>query len=220
MTQTDLRTIYAQRFDSEAERRKMAMWREIVRAVDRVTPLRGSILDVACDQGYFIRNVGAADRWATDVRDLSASFGSDIRFLQSDGLKLTSAVGDARFDVVFISNYLEHLPSSDAVIEQLRQASAVLRPGGRVVILQPNIRYTGPAYWDFIDHRVPLTERSLAEACGAAGLRVERVVPRFLPYTTKSRLPQHPALVRLYLRIPLAWRLLGQQTLMVASRGG
>ena len=48
------------------------------------------------------------------------------------------------------------------------------------------------------------------------GFEVERMIPRFLPYTTKSRLPQHPALVAAYLRLPIAWRVMGRQALMVA----
>lgn len=44
------------------------------------------------------------------------------------------------------------------------------------------------------------------------------MIPRFLPYTTKSRLPQAPWLIRLYLRVPLAWWLLGKQALVVAER--
>ena len=92
----------------------------------------------------------------------------------------------------------------------------MLKPDGRLIVLQPNIRYVGAAYWDFIDHRVALTERSLVEAAQAAGFEVETLIPRFLPYTTKSRLPQSPWLVRAYLRVPLAWRLMGKQTLLVA----
>ena len=45
-----------------------------------------------------------------------------------------------------------------------------------------------------------------------------KTVVRFLPYTTKGRLPTDHRLVRLYLRVPLAWRLLGQQTLYIAER--
>ena len=41
---------------------------------------------------------------------------------------------------------------------------------------------------------------------------------RFLPYTTKSRLPQAPTLVRAYLAVRPAWLLLGRQTLYVGRR--
>jgi ubiquinone/menaquinone biosynthesis C-methylase UbiE len=140
-----------------------------------------------------------------------------IHFVQVDGLELSSKVPERYFDVVFMSNYLEHLPSADAVVTQMRQVHQVLKSGGRMIVLQPNIRLVGGAYWDFLDHKVPLTDRSLVEAAMAAGFEVERLIPRLLPYTTKSRLPQHPALVRAYLKAPLAWRLLGKQTLLVAT---
>jgi len=97
------------------------------------------------------------------------------------------------FDIAFFSNYLEHLPSTEAVLQQLRVTHAILKPGGSVVILQPNIRLIGGAYWDFIDHQTALTEKSLAEAAVMAGFRTKEVIARFLPYTTKSRIPQHAA---------------------------
>jgi len=50
------------------------------------------------------------------------------------------------------------------------------------------------------------------------GFRVELLIPKFLPYTFKSRLPSATWMVRLYLRIPLAWALLGQQMFAVAVR--
>jgi hypothetical protein len=43
------------------------------------------------------------------------------------------------------------------------------------------------------------------------------MIPRFLPYTTKSRIPQSTLLVKAYLRIPLIWRFLGQQAFAVAE---
>lgn len=84
--------------------------------------------------------------------------------------------------------------------------------------MQPNIAFVGPRYWDFIDHKVALTEHSLAEAVELAGMRPVKTIPRFLPYSTKGRLPTAPSLVRAYLAFPLAWRLLGKQTLMIAER--
>jgi hypothetical protein len=83
---------------------------------------------------------------------------------------------------------------------------------------QPNIRLVGPRYWDFIDHKVALTERSLTEAAELAGLRTERVITRFLPDSTKGRRPSAAWLVRAYLAFSPAWWLLGKQTLYVGSR--
>ena len=87
-------------------------------------------------------------------------------------------------------------------------------------MLQPNIRLTKAAYWDFIDHSLPLTERSLTEALTLTGFEVETMTVRFLPYTTESRFPISPTLIRLYLRLPPAQWLLGKQTFVVARRIG
>ena len=210
--------IYARRFPDAEARQKDRVWREITRWLSRYVPSDAVVLDLACDRGYFIRHVRARERWATDLRDVGAELGNGIRFIRSDGLRLREAVPVASFDVVFTSNYLEHLASPEAVIEQLAVVRDLLRPGGRAIVLQPNIALVGGAYWDFIDHRVALTDRSLVEAAQLAGLRTRRVIRRFLPYSTKGRLPAHPALVRGYLALPLTWLLLGKQTLYIGTR--
>jgi hypothetical protein len=213
----DLGGVYEHRFDDRDARAKDLMWTEVVHYLQRFVQ-DGPVLDIACDRGDFIRHVGAVEKWATDIRDVSQHLSPDIHFVQADGLDLPGPVPTGHFATVFMSNYLEHLPTSAAVIRQFEVAFALLREGGRVIVLQPNIRLVGAAYWDFIDHKVALTERSLVEAAETAGFRTERVIVRFLPYTTKSRLPQRASLVRAYLRFPLAWRLLGGQTLYVGSR--
>jgi len=210
--------IYARRFPDAEARQKDRVWREITRWLSRYVPSDAVVLDLACDRGYFIRHVRARERWATDLRDVGAELGNGIRFIRSDGLRLREALPVASFDVVFTSNYLEHLASPEAVIEQLAVVRDLLRPGGRAIVLQPNIALVGGAYWDFIDHRVALTDRSLVEAAQLAGLKTRRVIRRFLPYSTKGRLPAHPALVRGYLALPLAWLLLGKQTLYIGAR--
>ena len=213
-------SLYDLRFGEGERSAKDAVWREICRFLQRryIAPT-ARVMDIATDLGYFIRNVSAGERWASDMRDTSGSMPADVHFVQSDGLALADAAPNDYFDVVFMSNYLEHLDSAESVIEQLRVAHRLLRSGGRVVVLQPNIKLVGPAYWDFIDHRVPLTAESLCEAAAFAGFRHEEVVARFLPYSTKSRLPSHRLLVRGYLAFPPAWRLLGKQTLYVGVKG-
>ena len=57
----------------------------------------------------------------------------------------------------------------------------------------------------------------MSEALSLARFRVVELRPRFLPFSTKSALPQWPILVRWYLKVPLAQRLLGKQMFVVAT---
>jgi 2-polyprenyl-3-methyl-5-hydroxy-6-metoxy-1,4-benzoquinol methylase len=213
-----LQDLYEARFDQREVVAKQAIWKEIARYLQRYVHPNRPVLDLACDKGHFVRAIRASERWATDIRDMRSALPEDIRFVQSSGLDLVGVVPSGHFGTVFMSNYLEHLESPDAVVKQLTVARELLAPGGRVVVLQPNIRLVGPRYWDFIDHKVALTERSLTEAAELAGLHTDRVITRFLPYSTKGRLPSAPALVRAYLAFPPAWWLIGKQTLYIGSR--
>jgi SAM-dependent methyltransferase len=210
--------LYDSRFDEREVSARDAVWREIVGYLQRFIDRDAPVLDIACDRGHFIRWVDASERWASDIRNVERQLPDDVRFVEGSGLHLAGMLPTGYFGTVFMSNYLEHLEGPEAVVEQLRVVRALLRPDGRVIILQPNIRLVGPRYWDFIDHRMAITDRSLLEAAELAGLRAERLVTRFLPYSTKGRLPTHPWLVRAYLRLPPAWLLLGRQSLFVGVR--
>jgi len=215
-----LKEVYEQRFSHEDQLGKEAIWRELGRFLQRYIEPGARVVDIACDLGYFIRNIRAGERWATDIRDISASLPKDVHFVPASGLDLAEVLPNDHFDLAFFSNYLEHLPSTEAVLQQLRVTFSILKPGGRVLILQPNIRLIGGSYWDFIDHQTALTEKSLAEAAVMAGFRTRKVIARFLPYTTKSRMPQHPLLVRAYLAFPPAWLIFGKQTLYLGEKPG
>jgi SAM-dependent methyltransferase len=213
-----LKEVYEQRFDEADQARKEAIWRELGRFFQRYIGPQDRVVDIACDLGYFIRNIRAGERWATDIRDVGATLPPDVHFIRASGLDLADVLPNDSFDLAFFSNYLEHLASTEAVLEQLRVAFALLKPGGKVLILQPNIRLIGGSYWDFIDHQTALTEKSLAEAATMAGFRTRQIIARFLPYTTKSRFPQHPLLVRAYLHVPPAWLMFGKQTLYIGEK--
>jgi ubiquinone/menaquinone biosynthesis C-methylase UbiE len=212
--------IYGDRFSDSDAHAKDAIWKEITKFLQRYIPADASVLDIACDRGDFIRNIVAGEKWATDIRDMSNTLTEDVRFVRGNGLELDHILPVGYFDVAFMSNYLEHLGSNDNVLRQLKVTSRVLKPGGRVIILQPNIRLVGARYWDFIDHSVALTERSLVEAAVLSGFVTETLIVRFLPYTTKSRLPRSRALVRAYLRTPVLWRVFGKQSLYVGRNRG
>ena len=92
------------------------------------------------------------------------------------------------------------------------------------MLLQPNIKYLPGEYWDFFDHYTPLTEKSMCEALsiitdvGGGHYEVKRVVDRFLPYTTRSRLPQFGWMIQIYCHCPLAWKILGKQMFILAEK--
>src|SRR4029077_19148996 len=110
----------------------------------------------------------------------------------------------------------EHLTRGD-IVRTMREVARVLKPTGRFLILQPNIRFCARDFWMFFDHITPLDQYSLAEALEISGFRVVHTIVRFLPFTTKSRLPNSLFMVRLYLKTPLLWRIFGQQTFVVAE---
>jgi SAM-dependent methyltransferase len=140
----------------------------------------------------------------------------EVRAVSADRLGF---LGDAEVDVVFSSNFLEHLPSKAAVSGVLAEMNRVLKPGGRVILMGPNVRYLAGAYWDYFDHHVPLSHASICEALSLHGLRVEHVEPRFLPYTVKGSRLRWPLLVEAYLALrPLSSRLLGKQFLVSAVK--
>jgi len=211
-----LREQYSRRFEGSRDYRDR-VWRALLRS--RLQALVGAdkdVLDLGCGWGEFIRNVRARARFAMDLNPDAARFaGDDVRFVEHDCTR-PWPLRAGSLDVVFSSNFIEHLPDKEAIGATLQQARRCLRAGGRIILLGPNIRYVGGAYWDFWDHHVPVTDRALAEALELRGFEVERVVPRFLPYTMSDGRRVPIFLVRLYLALPLFWPLLGRQFLIVA----
>ena len=122
--------------------------------------------------------------------------------------------------ITCVSNFLEHLASQESVAAFLEKMYSCIAPDGRIAVMGPNFRYCYREYFDFADHTVILTDKGVEEHLYAAGFELRSVDARFLPYTFTGRLPSHPFLTRAYLRLPLAWRLLGKQFLVIAERPG
>lgn len=125
---------------------------------------------------------------------------------------------DNSLDVVFTSNFFEHLPDNQVLVRALAEAKRCLKPGGRIIAMGPNITYAGKAYWDVIDHRLALSDQSLAKTLVSQGLRVEECIARFLPFTMSEGLQYPTFFVAAYLRLPLAWRIFGKQFLVIGKK--
>jgi SAM-dependent methyltransferase len=214
----DLQRIYGARFSTNLEYRKK-VWSVLIRQwFGRYIRPTDSVLDLGCGYGEFINAVACREKYAMDLNpDASPLLASGVRFLRQD-CSTRWPLGDGSLDVVFTSNFLEHLPDKAAVGRTLDEIVRCLRPGGRLVAMGPNIKHLPGEYWDFWDHYVPLSEASLREALVTRGLRVDTCVGRFLPYTMATG-PRYPvAFIRAYLKLPIAWRIFGRQFLVVGTR--
>lgn len=211
--------LYRNRFSEEDRKRRQRMWKSLCEGFfQRYVRETDTVLELACGFGEFITNIKAARKIAFDLNpDVARMLPEGIEFHGKDARSLL-ALAESEVDVCFVSNFFEHLKSKDEMDELLGEICRVLRPGGRLVALQPNIKYAPGDYWDFYDHHLPLSHRSCAEAFLKAGFEIEELVGRFLPFTTLSPLPKHPFFVRLYLRFRPAWRILGRQFLIVGRR--
>ncbi len=214
----DLQRIYQKRFEGDLEYR-LAVWRVLIADFfGRYVRPEHAVLDLGCGYGEFINQVKCARRFAMDLNpDAARRLVRGVQLYQQDCSERWQ-LPDSFLDVVFTSNFFEHLPDKPAVGRTLDEVQRCLKPGGLLVALGPNIKHLHGHYWDFWDHHLPLTEDSLEEALLSRGFAVRLSLGRFLPYTM-SRGHQYPlAFVRLYLRVPLAWRFFGKQFLVIAER--
>jgi len=209
---------YRQRFAAQAAYRD-SVWKILVAEFFQsyIAP-EAAVLDLGCGWGEFIRHIQAKRKIAMDLNpDMPARVGPGVETSLQDCAE-TWQIPDSSLDVVFTSNFFEHLPDKNALRRTLLQARRCLKPGGMIICLGPNIRFLPGTYWDFWDHFVPLTDRSMAEILTLTGFTVERVEPRFLPYSMSQGFKPPVALISLYIRLPIFWRVFGKQFLLVARK--
>jgi SAM-dependent methyltransferase len=191
------------------------VWGAICRYLQRYVPEDGVVLDLGAGYCSFVNHIRAATRHALDASPELPRHAGEGVVPHVGRCEDLSAFGDGALDAVFASNLLEHLewPSIERTLDEVRRA---LKPSGRLILLQPNFRYCAATYFDDYTHRTIFTHVGLADLLASRGLAVERVTPRFLPFSFKSRGPKWGFLVALYLRLP--WRPLARQMLVIARR--
>jgi SAM-dependent methyltransferase len=215
-----LALLYANRFDDADRAWKSEVWSILWKRVfARWVRPGDTVLDLGAGYCEFINHAVARRRIAVDLNPDTArlaSPGVEVQAVSADAL---SFLQPAEVDVVFTSNFLEHLPSKDAVMRVIEEAHRVLRPGGRLIAMGPNIRYLADRYWDYFDHHVPLSHSSVRELLELHGFQLEHVEPKFLPYTVKGGRLRWRVLVEAYLALrPFSSALLGKQFLVSAIK--
>lgn len=216
--QNELAEIYSRRFDAHVAYRN-AVWKVLAdRFFPRYIAPAATLLDLGCGYGEFINNIQCGKKYAMDLNPNARGYlAAAIEFFLQD-CSQPWGLADESLDVVMTSNFLEHLPSRQAIADTLAQAKRCLKSGGRFIAMGPNGKYVGGAYWDFWDHHIALTERSMVEVLEIQGFQIEAVIDRFLPYTMVNTRVYPIFLVSLYLMFPLAWKVMGKQFLVIAKK--
>src|ERR1051325_1308598 len=214
----DLQRIYQTRFHKNADYRQ-AVWRVLIQYYfQRFVRPDDAVLDLGCGYGEFINQIDCKTKLGMDLNPEAPSrVNANVRCLLQD-CSAHWELADNSLDVVFTSNFFEHLPDKSALGHTLDEIQRCLKSGGRIIALGPNVRYLSGAYWDFWDHYLPLTEESLREALETRRFKIEKCLAKFLPYKMAKTFRYPLLFVRLYVKVPLAWRIFGKQFLVIASK--
>lgn len=215
----ELDKLYATRFSEEDISEKDAVWRVLCNNFfQKMVDENDTVLDLGSGYGEFIRHIKCGKKIAVDINP-------DAKKWIPPGAKMVSQpswnmneIENSTVNVVFASNFFEHLPTKNKLLETLMEINRVLDNGGRLIVLQPNLAYLNGRFFDFLDHHLPLTHKSMSEALEICGFDIHECIPRFLPFTTRSRLPKNSLLVTAYLRFSFFWRILGKQMLILAFK--
>ena len=176
------------------------------------------ILDLGCGYGEFINHATCKVRHAIDLNPKTKSLlDQKIIFHEQDCSKPWK-IDPNSLDLVFTSNFFEHLPNKESLNRTMGEIKKALKPGGRLIAMGPNISVLKGRYWDFWDHHVALSDQSLCELLQIHDFTIEQSYSKFLPYNM-VRVKERPVfLVSLYLRFPILWELFGKQFLIIAKK--
>ncbi len=191
---------YRGRYPVLDERR--GVWREITRHIAEDAPGAQVVAELGAGYCDFINSFQAPTKIAFDLNpDMAQHADPDVEMRIGDAVAMPG-VEERSLDLVFASNFLEHLDGEqlDRLLPRIREC---LRPGGKLALVQPNFRLCPEHYFDDDTHVTVFSDESLAQLVVDHGFRILKVVPRFLPFSMKSRLPKWPVLVRMYLASPL-----------------
>jgi SAM-dependent methyltransferase len=185
-------------------RSRAIVWAVVARHLSAWIDPKAAVLEVGAGYCDWINNVTAARRVAVDIwPDMTTFAAPGVEAVVLDAARDLKTLGQSAFDVVLASNVLEHFPP-DTAASVVADIAAVLRPGGRVILIQPNFRQSPHRYFDDYTHRAVFTDISLPALLRSQGFHIELVKRRFLPYSmNQARMRVRPWMVTAYLHSPL-----------------
>lgn len=194
---------------------RRGVWKEIVRYIHRDSKNANHVLEIGAGYCDFISQFPAPDKTCIEQNSLMKEHaGAGVNFICGDATYLPQ-IEEQSMDLVFASNFLEHLNETELnrIMPAIHKA---LKHNGQLILIQPNYRLCSEHYFDDETHQTIFDDKNITQFLTQYGFKAVKVVPDLLPFSMKSRLPKIPLLVRLYLNSPV--RPFGAQMYIVAVK--
>ncbi len=214
-----IKELYWLRFDAEERHLKDKLWKVLCNNFfQKYIDKEATVLDLGAGLCEFINNIQCKKKIAVDINEDTEKFAKkDVLIFITSGTDMKT-ISDNSVDIVFASEFFEHLKNVEELFATFLEIRRVLKREGKLLILCPNIRFLANRYWDFIDHRLAISDASMKEGLLLYNFKVIKIIPKFLPFTTKSRLPKSQILLKIYLSLPMLWKIFGRQMFIVAQK--
>ena len=159
----DLDQIYEIRF-SGLEKYRNDVWKILVKEFfSKWIRSTDHILDLGCGYGEFINQANAKVKHAMDLNPRTRNLLKDDVIFHEQDCSKAWPLEENSLDLIFTSNFFEHLPNKKALDATITEAKKCLKKGGRIIAMGPNISVLKGKYWDFWDHHVALSDQSMRE---------------------------------------------------------
>ncbi len=187
---------YLTRYSFDSGRVKV--WKAICEYLQKYIKISDTVVDLGSGYCDFINNINAFKKYAVDINPDGYKFcNKNVRFINSSIKKIKHLKSNS-INVIFASNLLEHFDDNE-LNDALSEFNRILRVGGTIILMQPNFKYAYKEYFDDYTHKKIFTHISLRDYFEANGYKAIDVLPKFLPFSLKSRLPKSYFLTKIYL---------------------
>jgi SAM-dependent methyltransferase len=188
----------------EKDPAREVLWKVLAEHLSPFIPEDAHVLELGAGYCSWINSVRAARKVAVDLWDEFPQYAAaGVEPLILDVSRELSTLGESRFDVILASNILEHFEpgTSEKIVADV---FSLLRPRGRLIVIQPNFRYSWRRYFDDYTHRSIFSHVSLSNLMRSRGFQIENLRPKFMPYSMRDRgFLVAPWLIRAYLYSPI-----------------
>jgi len=207
------------RFDNRKLKNRNLLWKILIdEYFNKYIENNSTVLDVGAGYCEFINNIICKNKIALDSSSIIN------KYANKEVKTIVKTFGEIprdyynKIDVVFMSNFLEHLDSKKEVIDVFKLTNKLLKKGGKLLIMQPNIDLLKERYWNRIDHNIALNGESIKEALILSNFVLKEYCKMFLPPTFQTKMPINRILIKIYLFIPSNLRLIAGQSFFVALK--